>query len=72
MKGLIFGFTLGIVTGAIALKKMENSKVPEKALKAAQEKLADWSEAQRSGNNAVLLDQWYLTKTIALLFRWLY
>ncbi len=41
MKGLIFGFTLGIVTGAIALKKMENSKVPEKALKAAQEKLAD-------------------------------
>ena len=37
MKRIILGFTIG----AVALKKMENSKVPEKALKAAQEKLAD-------------------------------
>ena len=41
MKGLLFGFTIGAIAGAVALKKMENSKVPEKALKAAQKKLED-------------------------------
>lgn len=41
MKSLLFSFTLGALAGAVALKKMENSKVPEKALKAAQEKLSD-------------------------------
>ena len=41
MKSLLFGFTVGAIAGAVALKKMENSKVPEKALKAAQKKLED-------------------------------
>ena len=41
MKRIILGFRIGAIAGAVALKKMENSKVPEKALKAAQEKLAD-------------------------------
>lgn len=41
MKRLLVGFTLGAIAGAIALKKMEESKVPEKAVKAAQEKLCD-------------------------------
>lgn len=41
MNKLIFGFTIGAIAGALALKKMEKSKVPEKALKAAQEKLSD-------------------------------
>ncbi len=41
MKKLLFGFTLGIVTGAIALKKMEKSNVPEKAVKLAEKKLKD-------------------------------
>lgn len=41
MKQILLGFTIGAIAGAVALKKMENSKVPEKALKAAQEKLAD-------------------------------
>lgn len=40
MKRIILGFTLGAIAGAVALKKMENSKVPEKALKAAEEKLS--------------------------------
>ncbi len=39
MRGLLFGFTIGAIAGAMALKKMENSKVPAKALKAAQKKL---------------------------------
>lgn len=39
MRGLLFGFTIGAIAGAVALKKMENSKVPVKALKAAQKKL---------------------------------
>ena len=41
MNKLIVGFTLGIVTGAIALKKMEKNKVPEKAVKMAQKKLKE-------------------------------
>lgn len=39
MKRLLFGFTLGIVAGAIAFKKMEKSKMPEKVIDAAREKL---------------------------------
>lgn len=41
MKKLLFGFTVGIVAGAIAFKKMEKSKVPEKAVKMAQKKLEE-------------------------------
>ena len=41
MKGLLFGFTVGAIAGAVALKKMENSKVPEKAIKAAKKKLEE-------------------------------
>lgn len=41
MKRLLVGITLGAVLGAVALKKMENSKVPEKVLQSAQEKLCD-------------------------------
>lgn len=36
MKTLLFGFTIGLVTGAVALKKMENSKVPDKVVKLVQ------------------------------------
>lgn len=39
MKRMLISFTLGAIAGAVALKKMEKSDVPEKALKAAQEKL---------------------------------
>lgn len=41
MNKLLFGFTLGIVAGAVALKKMEKNKVPEKAVKMAQKKLKE-------------------------------
>lgn len=41
MKRLLVGMTLGAVLGAVALKKMEKSKVPEKVLQSAQEKLND-------------------------------
>ena len=39
MKRLLIGFTLGAIAGAVTLKKMEKSDVPEKAIKAAQQKL---------------------------------
>lgn len=41
MNKILFGFTVGMVAGAIALKKMEKSKVPEKALDAAKKKLKE-------------------------------
>lgn len=41
MKRLLIGFTLGAIASAVALKKMEKSDMPEKALEAAQKKLKD-------------------------------
>lgn len=41
MKQLLIGLTLGAITGAIAYKKMEESHLPEKALKTAKEKICD-------------------------------
>lgn len=41
MKRMLLGFTVGAIAGAIALKKMEKNKVPEKALKVAQKKLEE-------------------------------
>lgn len=39
IKRLLIGFTIGAVAGAVAYKKMEDSKLPEKVLQSAQEKL---------------------------------
>lgn len=39
MKHILLGFTIGIVTGAMALRKMEKSDIPEQVLKTAQKKL---------------------------------
>ena len=39
MNKLLFGLTIGAVIGAVAYKKMEDSKIPEKALESAHEKL---------------------------------
>lgn len=39
MKQLILGMAIGAVAGAMALKKMEKEKVPQKAIKMAKEKL---------------------------------
>ncbi len=39
MNKLLLGFAIGALTGAVAFKKMEESKVPVKVLKTAQKKL---------------------------------
>ncbi len=39
MKKLLWGMAIGMVAGAVAYKKMQEDKVPEKVLKTAQEKL---------------------------------
>lgn len=39
MNKLLLGFTLGAIAGAVALKKMEKSDIPEKAMRTAQQKL---------------------------------
>ena len=41
MKKLLIGLTIGAITGAIAYKKLEENRIPEKALKTAQDKLCD-------------------------------
>ncbi len=41
MNKLLLGFTIGAIAGAVAFKKMDDKKIPEKALKKAQKKLAD-------------------------------
>ncbi|MCX4313227.1 MAG: hypothetical protein OSJ83_05115 [Clostridia bacterium] len=41
MKQLIIGLTVGAIAGAIAYKKMDDNKVPEKVLKKAQKKLKE-------------------------------
>ncbi len=39
MKKLLIGMTLGAIVGAVAYKKMEDKRIPEKAIDAAKEKL---------------------------------
>lgn len=39
MNKLLFGLMAGAVLGAVAYKKIEDAKLPEKALETAQEKL---------------------------------
>ncbi len=39
MKRLLLGFTIGAITGAMAYQKMQKSKLPEKVIRTAQEKL---------------------------------
>lgn len=39
MNKLLFGLAVGALLGAVAYKKMEDSKIPEKALESAHEKL---------------------------------
>ncbi len=41
MKQLLIGMAVGALAGAMAFKKMQDEKIPEKALKAAHEKLCD-------------------------------
>lgn len=41
MKRILIGLTIGAVIGAVAFKKMEQAKIPEKALKTAQEKICE-------------------------------
>lgn len=41
MKQLLIGMAVGAIAGAVAFKKMQDEKVPEKALKMAQDKLSD-------------------------------
>ena len=41
MNKLLLGFTVGVVAGAFALKKMEKSKMPEKAFKTMQKKIKE-------------------------------
>ncbi len=39
MNKLLIGMTLGALVGAVAYKKMEENKIPEKAIKKAEKKL---------------------------------
>ncbi len=39
MKRLLVGFAVGALTGIMTYQKMQKSKLPEKVLEAAQEKL---------------------------------
>ncbi len=39
MKGMLIGFALGAIAGVAALKKMQQSELPEKAIEAAKDKL---------------------------------
>lgn len=39
MRKLLIGLTIGAIAGAIAMKKMDDSKIPEKVMQTAQEKL---------------------------------
>lgn len=41
MNKLLIGMTLGAIVGAVAYKKMEDSKLPEMAIKTAEKKLKD-------------------------------
>ncbi len=41
MNKLLIGMTLGAIVGAVAYKKMEDNKIPEKAIKTAEKKLKD-------------------------------
>lgn len=44
MKKLFLGFALGTLAGVFAFKKMEDEKLPEKIICAAQKKLEESAE----------------------------
>ena len=41
MKKLLWGMAIGAIAGAVAYKKMQDDKIPERVIDAAKEKMSD-------------------------------